>query len=121
MAAAAFGPLRRLDLGAVPPLVLAVDPHRLWMRELPDVGAHRFEVAAPAKELVEDVLHVDEDIEIIPHGAADQGHQIGGAVPGIDAAEKHPDGMTFPKLMFLRCRATSVKHSQGEGNRHEAI
>jgi hypothetical protein len=42
----------------VPPLILAVDPHRLGMRELPGVGTHRFEIAAPAKKTIEDLLQV---------------------------------------------------------------
>ncbi len=89
MAAAALDPLCQLDLGTVPPLIPAVDPHRHGTRELPDVGTHRLEVAAPAKGFVEDVLQVGENVEIIPHGAAAHSYQIGGVGPGIDAADKH--------------------------------
>ncbi len=45
----------------MPPLILAVDPHRLGMRELLGVGTHRFEVPAPAEQLLEVACLGDPD------------------------------------------------------------
>ena len=44
---------------------------------------------AAAEERVEDVLHVDEGVEIVPHVAADERHQFGRAAPRIDPADEH--------------------------------
>ncbi len=52
------------------------------MRLLPDVGAQRVVVAASGEKLVEDVLHIDEDVEITAQRTA--------VAPATPASGLHP-------------------------------
>ena len=75
-----------LDVGASG----AVLAYRLWMRPLPDIGPQGRIVGLAGEQPVEHVLHVDEYVEIVPHGATDDGEQIGGTIARFDVTDEKP-------------------------------
>jgi|GEM_PF-2363349 len=59
------------------PLLYPVQANGLGVRLLSDVGPHGIVIRLSGQQPIEDVLHVDEDIEIISMRTADKRHEIG--------------------------------------------
>ena len=61
----ALGPLDGLGVGSGLPLLDPVDPNRLGVRLLSDVGPQDVVVRLAGEQPIEDVVQVDEDVEIV--------------------------------------------------------
>ena len=83
-------PLDRLSVGSGLPFFDPIDPNRLGVRLLPDVGLQGGVVRLASQQPIEDVLHVDEDVEVVAMRATDERHEIGSAVARRDTADEHP-------------------------------
>ena len=69
-------PLDGLGVGSGLPLLDPIDPNRLGVRLLPDVGPQRVVVRLASQEPIEDVLHVDEDVEVVAVCIVHEPHEI---------------------------------------------
>lgn len=75
-------------------------------------------VGLSGQQPIERVLHVDEDVEVVPHGTADKREQVGGAVARLDVTDEKPDGMTFSEKMLLGLSRDSRKALTRRRNAH---
>ena len=58
------------------PLLYPVQANGLGVRLLPDVGPQGIVIRLPSQQPIEDVLHIDEDIEIASMRTTDKRHEI---------------------------------------------
>jgi len=71
------GPLDGLGVSSGLPLLDPVDPNRLGVRLLPDVRPKVVVVRLASQQPIEDILHVDEDVEVVAMRTAHERHEIG--------------------------------------------
>jgi hypothetical protein len=86
----AVGTAGLLCVGPIPTFLYSMIANVLVMRRCPTVRTQRGVVPVASQHPVQHFLHVDPNVEVVPHGTADQRQQVGDPLARRHAADEQP-------------------------------